>query len=155
MTDKTLNEYINKLRPVQQEFICFCIREHGNRPDMHRGLLPFLSVLEADRCLKEELIRKQMPENRFIRQCLSVFSDAVPHMIATDEESVVMSLNSKKLMRHFRVYRNDFFVFSGGVCIGVEHTPVQMERINYNQWRVRCSRKYQHTITTWLADKFR
>lgn len=153
---KTLVELIPKLKPVQQEFICNCVQEYGNRPDMHRGLLPFLSVEDAVVYLYAKMAMMEMPENKFIRSILSILGEGLPpQKWLPDEEAILMELTTRKLWRFFST-RRDYIQFDARKYNLSRGTiPVQLERTNYNQWRVKTSRQYQNRVTTWLAEQFR
>lgn len=160
---KTLNPYIEKLKPIQQEYIVYCVKQYGDRPDFHRGLLPFLSVNEADRCLRLVLIdpvqhpgvdeiRKGI---RFINGIRDVFIDAVePAYTYPDYTHVDMGLNSVKLIKKYRKQRNSQ-QFNIKVPLASKAVLVQMKFLRSKNWRVTAPRSSISQVTTWLAEHCR
>lgn len=114
---KTLNDYLVLLKPKYQEYIVHCVKEHGNRPDFHRGLLPFLPADEAARALRHKLedvktgavpaIPGETPTaiigEKFIRGIIGVFEDALVHKLYEDEHTECLHLSDAKI---YEVYQN-------------------------------------------------
>lgn len=162
MSGKTLVDYIDKLKPIQQEFIVFCVVEYGNRPDFHRGLLPFLKASEATFCLKTHLERlgeikdgkPDYPGIRFIRQTMSVFADHYSHRLYEDEVQVIMQLKSAKLKKMVGPFR-----WSGKLVIRLlrytyvsEDRLAELQLVSRDTWRVTTHKDDSNLVTLWLSD---
>lgn len=178
MEGATLNAYIGKLKPKQQEFIVACIREYTDRKGFHRGLLPFIAAREAYDCLKRRLEHVAFTANfvpvpddegivtrtRFIKETISVFADAIPYETEFDKhEKVRMILSTRDLLREFnhhiytprslgppQILRFD----SAHLRIHVR-CIIQLTLIKHPFWEVDCSAKYMGAVTTALAERFR
>lgn len=169
MVDKTLVGYIHLLKPVQQDYIVYCVTEHTDRVGFHRGLLPFLSALEAARCLKLQLElismgppipyminEKPVPVigTKFIRGIISIFEGALVHRLSDDEASVQMYLKSHKLASEFGSRFGKKFCATLGPGWAPEGL-VELEMLGKDKWRVTTARKRLDEATTWLAEQFR
>lgn len=156
----TLNSIIEELTPTQQEFICFCVREHGNRKDMHRGLLPFLKAEDAANSLTAQLIsmhnslieEAEFKKIRFIKTLISKIRALIPYKMYTDETSVTMNLSTRALAAEFGRRFGDKFC----VSLGRDKSKLAMlEKAGKDQWKVTTSQKLIDQTTTWLAEAFR
>lgn len=172
---KTLNEYIERLKPVQQDFIVWCVQEYSDRVDFHRGLLPFLDAHEASRCLKFKLeaVKQDVSKmnalagpsglseapvpvigEKFIRSIISIFEDALVPSMYEDEASQDMQLNTGKLAAEYgRRFSKKFCVTLGP---GAKNGLVQLEMLpGRNYWRVTTHKGRLDEATTWLAETCR
>lgn len=170
---KTLNEYIPKLKTAQQDFIVSCVQQYGDRPDLHRGLLPFLSVDEAARALKyalEHIKAKQDTDDvaergkallgeRFIRQTLSVFAAALLYQVDDDQVSEVITLKSVRLKKAFRhrfakkfnvSLAQDFGVPSKDPAAGM----FELQMVGRDRWKITGHKDYVNLVAGDLAARY-
>jgi hypothetical protein len=150
----TLNAYLEKLKPQQQDYIVWCVREYGNRPDFYRGLLPFLSAQEAANVLNHrlELIKVFSTENpegrgvRFVRGIIGVFEDALPHKLYEDEASATIYLSDVKLQSYYKKrYDHSFHVMLIGYM-------AHLERQSLNYWKVTTKQFRLEHVLQLLSD---
>lgn len=169
---KTLMNYIELLRPVQQDYIVFCVQTYSDKPDFHRGLLPFLDPEEAARCLQFHLetikssqavpdleaSSKAVLGEKFIRQIISVFRSSLIYRLSEDEASEVIYLNTVKLKRHYgKRFGNKFCVtlLESGVSLKRPITGLfELQMISRNQWKVTGHKDYLWAVTDHLNDYF-
>lgn len=162
---RTLNPYIHLLKPKQQEYLVYCVKQHGNLSDFHRGKLPFLNVQTAANCLKLQLelmgqglvglpngIMPYATGGKFIRSILSVFDEALPHKLSEDEGSEIIFLQDKLLRGQFGRRFNHKF------CITLRAWQtsqlVQLERIKADYWRVTTSKRQLKYALQHLSDNY-
>ncbi len=164
MSDKTLNAYIERLKPAQQDFITFCVKKYGNLYDFHRGKLPFLKASTATLCLKTHLERMQerpdsgtYPGVKFVRQIMSVFADHYGHRLYEDETSEVIFLLSHKLKKLVGPYRmsGKFLIRPARYIWTDPNRLAELQMINRNQWRVTAHKDDIEGVTLWLTDTCR
>lgn len=173
MSGKTLNDYIPILKGPQQEYIVFCVQKYADRPDFHRGLLPFLPAEEAARCLEYQLefIKeaghkhasedeklKAVTGERFIRQIISVFRNALIYRLSEDETSEVIYLKTVKLKKHFGARFDKKFCFRL-VEIGMTIKPpvqglYELQMISKDRWKVTGHKEHHWSVCSFLSDCF-
>lgn len=175
---KTLNDYIQLLKPAQQDLIVAVVLQYGNRPDFHKGLLPFLPADEATQCLKYRLEDIKVMANtsihgperaaeavlgeRFIRQTMSVFAGALIYRLSDDEASEVVYLKTIKLKKRYGTR------FDKKFCIRIQHdlgvlntfkrpadSLVELQMVACDQWKVTCHKDWLQPVLQWLTDEFR
>jgi hypothetical protein len=159
----TLNNYFEKLKPIQQEYLVMCMLRHGNRPDFHQGLIPFLDAQEAAKCLELHLVLMKQQAigpikgEKFIRGIMSVFADAVSYKLHKDEESINIMLNDYLLHKYFkRRFSKHFYVIQDPRNNLPRHIGlVSLEWLSKDYWKVTAQRGQLNYATTWLTDMFR
>ncbi len=161
---KTLNELIEVLKPKQQDFIVWCVREHGERPDMHRGLLPFLDAQQAFHCLTWALEMRALHADstgtRFIREIISLITPILDHPLCKNTASAIIQVNHGRMVSSFGQYwvqpvfharlrtANCKLERSGGL--------VRVEMTNRpNHWKITAPREALDSVTTWFAEHCR
>lgn len=163
MTEKTLGEYIERLRPVQQDYIVYCVQEFGGRKDFHRGLLPFLPALEAVCALLYKLEEVKGPPTvgtainpvvgeKFIRGILSVFFDAIGTKMYADEDSVEMYLKTAKLQDEYGRRLSKRFCVTLGIS---PDSMALLQNVGHNLWKVTTRKRWLEATTLWLAETYR
>lgn len=169
---KTLNSYIPLLRGPQQDYIVFCVQKYSDRPEFHRGLLPFLPCEEAAQCLQQhlEVIKgaqavpdfegkeKAVLGEKFIRQIISVFRSSLIYKASEDEASEVVWLNSKKLKKTYGPrYGHKFCIniMEFGVVIKKPIKGlVELQLVFRNRWKITGHRDWLIDVVTYLQDSF-
>jgi hypothetical protein len=160
MATETLNAHFHKLKPKQQDYICFCTREVGNRPDMHRALLPFLTIEDALLNTKLELRNLlELGDNqvgvRFAREVISKLESFTTKTLYEDEDSVIMFLSTSKLFDELgRRVRAKKFVFTLFVNEKHRFELVELERLGKDKYKVSTRRDLLHRATIYLTDSF-
>ncbi len=178
MTDvKTLNAYIQLLKPAQQDMIVACVKQYCNRPDFHKGLLPFLPADEAEQALKfkledikaaqsialvgDEIAREAVHGERFIRQTISVFAGALLYRFSDDEASEIIHLKSVKLKKRFGTRFHKKFCVRMSADLGVLNTfkretdgLVELQMVSRDRWKVTCHKNWLQPVLMWLSDEF-
>lgn len=164
----TLNTIIDTLSATQQGFILVCVQEYGQRPDLHRGLLPFLPLEEAANCLRYRLellkgaateANPTPPGERFLRQLLSRLEQNLPRVPIDRTASVTMQLSDIALVKRFKKrVEKRFYIGSLGTDGTISSPSDQLIEMNWvgpNKWKVTTSKNALDSATTWLADKCR
>lgn len=168
----TLLKYIPLLNTAKQEYIVHCVQKFADRPDFHRGLLPFLPAEEAARCLQLqlEIIKaaqascdpeaegKAVLGEKFIKQTISVFRNALLYRLSEDEASEVIHLKTVRLKRSygkrfankFCVSLSEFGIFRKKQTDGL----VELQMVSRNMWKVTCHKEWLGPITSHLSDLF-
>lgn len=173
---KTLNYYIERLKPAQQDLIVALVKEYCDRPDFHKGLLPFLPCDEAERALKyhlEDIKAKQAPSilgleeqskavlgERFIRQTISVFADALLYQVCEDAASEIIHLKSVRLKRRYGTRFTKKFYIRLDELVGTFTYKakavglIELQMVARNKWKVTADKGWIVLITEWLHDEF-
>ncbi len=170
---KTLNEYIPKLKTLQQDFIVNAVKQYCDRPDLHRGLLPFLPVDEAARALKYALEHVKAAQNtddiaeqgkaalgeRFIRQTLSVFAAALLYQVDDDQASEVITLKTVRLKKAFQHrFAKKFSVALdadfGVPCKNPASRMFELQMVGRDRWKVTGHKDYVSIVTDDLASRY-
>lgn len=169
----TLLKYIPLLNAAKQDYIVGCVQRFADRPDFHRGLLPFLPAEEAARCLQLQLEilkaaqghsdpveqGKALLGEKFIRQTISIFRNALIYRLSEDEGSQVIHLNTIKLKRGYgKRFGNKFIidVAEFGVLTFKRRIEgmIELQMVSRNQWKVTCHKNYLDLITEHLSDLY-
>lgn len=169
---KTLNAYIQLLKPFQQDYIVECVKRFADKPDFHRGLLPFLPADIAANCLRIQL--EHMKNNqaltdldqkgqallgeKFIRQTISVFAGALIYRLSDDEASEVIFLKSVKLKRHYGPRFGKKFVLTLNE-LGVSMKDqtkglIELQMVSRDKWKVTCKSAWLNAVTEHLHDHY-
>ena len=159
---RTLNDYIEKLKPIQKDYIVFCVKEFNakTRGDFHHGLLPFLSAQEAAECLKKQLDYLESvggTGQKFIRQILSVFASALQnHRLYEDEVEEFLHLKSAKMKKTYGVHK-----MSGKFNVRIrrylnvrEDRLFELQMISRDFWRVTTHKDDMPNVSGMLMDWF-
>lgn len=172
MSGKTLNDYMTLLRGPQQEYIVFCVQKYSDRPDFHRGLLPFLPAEEAARCLEFQLEAIKALGNKFnsddsksqavtgekfIRQIISVFRNALIYRFSEDEQSEVIYLKTVKLKKYFGARFAKKFCFRfADIGVSIKRPAMEgmyeLQMISKDKWKVTGHKDNHVTVCDFLAD---
>jgi hypothetical protein len=166
---RTLNDYLVLLKPKYQEYIVHCVKEHGNRPDFHRGLLPFLPAEEAARVLRFRLedikagttipgvpteINPVIGE-KFIRGIISVFEGALVHKLHEDERSETIRLSDAKIYKTYQKrIRDGKFCIRIGMLTNASHLDclTELEWVSKDLWKVTAKSGLLEHISLELCD---
>lgn len=165
---KTVNDFLEVLTPKQLNFLLLCLQQYS-KGNLHRGLLPFVSINEAAAALKFKLLHMQvvsstlavpgaviepMKGERFIRGIISKFE---PHLAEIQhlEIKVKMHLKDAKLGKYMkRRFADKFFMEVPAPINGI----LAMVRAGPNRWNVgfagKVLTKQVDATTTWLSEKF-
>lgn len=169
---KTLNDYIHLLRAVQQDYIVFCVQRFTERVDFHRGLLPFLPAEEAARCLQYQLedlkslqnntsknvteIQNAVLGEKFIRQTISLFRNAIIYRLSEDENSEIIYLNTVKLKKYYgKRFESKFYIRLSE--LGIQRKkPIdgmfELQMISRNKWKITGHKEFLGVVTQYLND---
>lgn len=167
---KTLNDYIPFLKSVQQDYIVFCVQKYSDRVDFHRGLLPFLPAEEAARCLQFQLedikaqqgILNDLAQSnavlgeKFIRQTISIFRNALIYRLSEDEASEVICLKSVKLKKQYGTrFGSKFFIRLSEMGIQ-RKKPIdgmyELQMVSRNMWKVTGHKEFLPAVCSYLHD---
>ncbi len=163
---QTPNDCIEKLKPLQQDYIVHCVKEYSDRADFHRGLLPFLSGEEAVRCLRIQL-QNVIERNaglttpqigvKYITNIISILLPTSSSWIYKDETSVTMYINSIKLKRAFKGRFKEKMLVTCGHSFCPESTGaiVELHYVVKDAWMITAHKNEIDKVTTWLAETFR
>lgn len=173
MSGKTLIDYIEKLSGPQQDYIIFCVQKFSDRPDFQRGLLPFLPAKEAADCLLYQLENikalanahnsdddkaKAVTGERFIRQIISVFNNALIHNISEDDDYQIIHLKTVKLRKHFGArFDKKFYLRMGEIGYHIKRPIdglVQLQMVSKDMWKITCHRTHLASACNFLSDTF-
>lgn len=179
--NETLNEKFHLLKPVQQEFITFCVQKYTNIEGFHRGLLPFLKTKIAIRALKYRMDSEAYPSNivadsngsidngRFIRNLLSLISDGEWALLYSNEaaaiptSSVTLYLKTDKVLKKFRMQRSNhptrFTAHSWALYPKLADFEYDFKMefllVRKNHWQITAPAFYLDRISTGLAETLR
>ena len=170
---KTLNDYLELLNATQQEMIVFCVQRFSDRGDeFHRGLLPFLPAEEAARCLLFHLetlkaaqnvqdlneVGKAMIGEKYLKQIISVFRNALIYRVSDLEKSEVIYINTVKLKKAYgRRYGNKFCLRMAD--LGVQRTKAieglyELQMVSRNMWKVTGHKEFFDAVIQYLSDYY-
>lgn len=172
MSGKTLNDYIALLRQPQQEYIVFCVQKYSDRPDFHRGLLPFLPAEEAARCLEfqlesiKEMGNKHNTDDekaravvgeKFIRQIISVFRNALIYRLSEDEQSEVIYLKTVELKKYFGArFAKKFCLRLADLGVPTKRRAMEgmyeLQMISKDKWKVTGHKDNHGKVCMFLSD---
>jgi len=164
----TMMPYLDKLKPVQQDYIVWCVREFSLKPygpDFHRGLLPFLAAEEAAwylECRKQQIASAYgfvssvgatstldtLKGTRFIESILDVFRFDLPRAPGANQ---VIWLSDEKLRK---ANRRRYAVKMTMKLPALKNELVQLERISKNNWKVTAYRNLLPQALTILSDQY-
>lgn len=165
MNKEAMVKYLHLLKPKQLDYIVGRLRDKGHN-EVHRGVLPFVSVRKVGVVLNMEILKlrqtnspdedgkqKSITGERFIREILDVIGGELRWVIPERGiTSITMQLSDVKLSkRKKRLFGAKFQIN----YLGDPNQPLHLVKAGKNLWEVLAPTSIFDKATIWLAETFR